>query len=78
MNRRGFTFIELLVSMVLLGVVSLAVYQLLTNNQRLYRQQAERSDLNATLRGATSILRSCPWSCARSTRPTRPRATSSP
>lgn len=56
MNRRGFTLIELLVSMVLLGVVSLAVYQLLTNNQRLYRQQAERSDLNATLRGATSIL----------------------
>jgi prepilin-type N-terminal cleavage/methylation domain-containing protein len=56
MNTRGFTFIELLVSMILLGVVSLAVYQLLTNNQRLYRQQAERSDLNATLRGATSIL----------------------
>lgn len=56
MNRRGFTFVELLISMVLLGVVSLAVYQLLTNNQRLYRQQAERSDLNATLRGATSIL----------------------
>ncbi len=56
MNSRGFTFIELLVSMILLGVVSLAVYQLLTNNQRLYRQQAERSDLNATLRGATSIL----------------------
>ena len=56
MNSRGFTFIELLVSMVLLGVVSLAVYQLLTNNQRLYRQQAERTDLNATLRGATTIL----------------------
>lgn len=56
MNRRGFTFIELLVAMVLLGVVALAVYQLLTNNQRLYRQQAERSDLNETLRGATSML----------------------
>ena len=56
MNRRGFTFIELLVAMVLLGVVALAVYQLLTNNQRLYRQQAERSDLNETLRGATAIL----------------------
>ncbi len=56
MNRRGFTFIELLISMVLLGVVALAVYQLLTNNQRLYRQQAERTDLNETLRGATAIL----------------------
>ena len=56
MNRRGFTFIELLVAMVLLGVVALAIYQLLTNNQRLYRQQAERSDLNETLRGATSML----------------------
>ena len=38
MNRRGFTLIELLVSMVLLGVVALAIYQLLTTNQRLYRQ----------------------------------------
>ena len=56
MNRRGFTLVELLVSMILLGVVALAIYQLLTNNQRLYRQQGERSDLNATLRGATSIL----------------------
>ena len=56
MNRRGFTLIELLVSMVLLGVVALAIYQLLTTNQRLYRQQAERSDLNETLRGATAIL----------------------
>lgn len=56
MNRRGFTLIELLVAMVLLGVVSLAVYRLLTSNQQLYRQQAERSDLNATLRGATSML----------------------
>jgi len=56
MNRRGFTVVELLISMILLGVIALAVYQLLTSNQRLYRQQAERSDLNETLRGATSMI----------------------
>ncbi len=56
MNKRGFTLIELLVGMVLVSAVALSVYQLLTNNQRLYRQQTERVDLNTTLRSAVSIL----------------------
>ncbi len=56
MNRRGFTLMELLVGLVLVSAVGLSIYQLLTTNQRLYRQQAERVDLNSTLRGAVSIL----------------------
>ncbi|MDH3291913.1 MAG: prepilin-type N-terminal cleavage/methylation domain-containing protein [Gemmatimonadota bacterium] len=56
MNRRGFSLIELLVGMVLVSAVGLSIYQLLSTNQRLYRQQSERVDLNSTLRGAVSIL----------------------
>lgn len=56
MNRRGFTLIELLVSLVLVGVVTGAIYTLLLNNQRIYRQQVERVELNATLRAAVAIL----------------------
>jgi prepilin-type N-terminal cleavage/methylation domain-containing protein len=56
MNRRGFTLIELLVGVILVGIVSLSIYQLLINNQRMYRQQTERADLNTTLRGAVAIV----------------------
>lgn len=56
MNRRGFTLIELLVSLVLVGIVAASIYQLLLNNQRIYLQQTERVDLNATIRAAVAIL----------------------
>ncbi|MGD8726775.1 MAG: prepilin-type N-terminal cleavage/methylation domain-containing protein [Gemmatimonadales bacterium] len=55
-NRRGFTLVELLVSMILVGIVGLAAYQLLVKNQQLYRQQAERTDLNANMRAAVIML----------------------
>ena len=38
-SRRGFTMIELLIALVLLGIVSAAVYRVLVNNQRLYLAQ---------------------------------------
>lgn len=48
--------VELLVALVLMGIVSTAVYTLLVNNQRLYRQQTQRIELNDNLRSATAIL----------------------
>jgi prepilin-type N-terminal cleavage/methylation domain-containing protein len=54
--RRGFTIIELLVALVLLGLVSAAVYRVLVNNQRLYMAQTQRIDLSQNIRAASSIL----------------------
>ena len=54
--RRGFTMIELLVALVLLGLVSTALYRVLVNNQRLYMAQTQRIDLSQNIRAAGSIL----------------------
>jgi prepilin-type N-terminal cleavage/methylation domain-containing protein len=56
MTRRGFTFAEILVAMTLMGIVSVSIYKLLNNNQRLYQEQAARMDLNQNVRSAVSIL----------------------
>src|SRR5436309_10874376 len=40
--RSGFTMVELLVALVLLGIVSAALYRVLVNNQRLYMAQTAR------------------------------------
>jgi prepilin-type N-terminal cleavage/methylation domain-containing protein len=56
LNRRGFTLIELLVGMVLLGIVSAAIYRVLVNNQRIYQAQTQRVDLQQNIRAATQIL----------------------
>jgi prepilin-type N-terminal cleavage/methylation domain-containing protein len=55
-GRRGFTMIELLVALVLLGLVSAAVYRVLVNNQRLYMDQTQRIDLQQNIRAASTIL----------------------
>ena len=56
MSRRGFTMIELLVALVLLGLVSTAIYRVLVNNQRVYMAQTQRIDLSQNIRAANSIL----------------------
>ena len=56
LGRRGFTMIELLVALVLLGLVSAATYRVLVNNQRLYMAQTARIDLAQNIRAAGSIL----------------------
>lgn len=55
-GRRGFTMIELLVALVLLGLVSAALYRVLVNNQRLYMAQTQRIDLSQNIRAASTIL----------------------
>ena len=54
--RRGFTMVELLVALALLGIVSVALYRVLVNNQRLYMAQTQRIDLAQNIRAAGSIL----------------------
>jgi prepilin-type N-terminal cleavage/methylation domain-containing protein len=56
LSRRGYTIIELLVALVLLGIVSAALYRVLANNQRLYTAQTQRIDLAQNIRAAVSIL----------------------
>ncbi len=54
--RRGFTLIELMIALVLLGIVSGAIYQVLVNNQRVYQAQTQQIDLQQNLRAAATIL----------------------
>lgn len=55
-GRRGFTMVELLIALVLLGLVSAALYRVLVNNQRLYTAQTQRIDLSQNIRAAGTIL----------------------
>src|SRR2546425_549271 len=48
--RRGFTLIELMIALVLLGMVSAAVYKVLVNNQRVYLAQTQTIDLQQNTR----------------------------
>ncbi len=54
--RRGFSLIELMIALVLLGLVSTAVYKVLVNNQRLYLAQTQTIDLQQNIRAAAAIL----------------------
>ncbi len=54
--RRGFTLIELMIALVLLGLVSAAVYKVLVNNQRVYLAQTQTIDLQQNIRAAAAIL----------------------
>jgi len=58
LTKRGFTLVELLIALSLMGLVSTAIYTLLINNQRLYRQQTEKIAVNDNLRSAVAILTS--------------------
>lgn len=57
-NNKGFTLIEMLVAVVLMGIVSGSIYQLLINNQRVYREQSQRVEMNGNVRGAISVIQS--------------------
>jgi prepilin-type N-terminal cleavage/methylation domain-containing protein len=55
-NSRGFTLVEILIALVLMGIVGTALYQLLVANQRLYRAQVQSVAINESARAAVSIL----------------------
>jgi type II secretory pathway component PulJ len=48
--------VELMIALVLLGIVSAAVYKVLVNNQRLYLAQTQTIDLQGNIRAAAAIL----------------------
>jgi len=52
----GFTLVEILIALVLLGVVTAALYRVLINNQRVYTAQMQRIDLQQNIRAAATIL----------------------
>ena len=56
LTRRGFTLIELMIALVLLGLVSTAVYKVLINNQRVYLAQTQTIDLQQNIRAGAAIL----------------------
>jgi prepilin-type N-terminal cleavage/methylation domain-containing protein len=56
LGRRGYTLVELMIALVLLGIVSGAIYQVLVNNQRVYQAQTQQIDLQENLRAATTVL----------------------
>jgi prepilin-type N-terminal cleavage/methylation domain-containing protein len=56
LTRRGFTLVELMIAIVLLGIVSAALYKVLLNNQRTFAAQTQRIDLQQNIRAAATIL----------------------
>ena len=55
-NRRGFTLIEILVSLVIMLIVSGAIYKMLNSSQRLSRAQAERVSLQTNVRSGALVV----------------------
>ncbi|MGH7529635.1 MAG: prepilin-type N-terminal cleavage/methylation domain-containing protein, partial [Gemmatimonadales bacterium] len=41
-TSRGFTLIELMLALLLMGIVTAGVYRVLVNNQRTYHAQTQR------------------------------------
>jgi len=54
--RHGFTLVEILVALVIMGVVSGAVYQLLYTTQRLSRAQTEQVSLQSNVRTGSLLV----------------------
>jgi prepilin-type N-terminal cleavage/methylation domain-containing protein len=54
--RRGFTLIELMLAMVMMLIVSGAVYQLLITTQRVAAVQTEQLGMQANVRGAALVV----------------------
>ncbi len=56
-SRRGFTLIEVMISLVIMLMVMGAVYKLILSSQRLAREQAERVNLQSNVRiGSLAVL----------------------
>ena len=55
-QRRGFTLIEVLIALVIMGVVTGALYQLLNTSQRLSLAQAEQVSLQSNVRTGSLVV----------------------
>jgi len=55
-QRRGFTLVEVLLALVIMGVVTGALYRLLNTNQRLALAQAEQVSLQSNVRTGSLIV----------------------
>ncbi|HKV72237.1 MAG TPA: prepilin-type N-terminal cleavage/methylation domain-containing protein, partial [Gemmatimonadales bacterium] len=53
---RGFTLVELMVGLLLLGIISVGIYRVLVKNQQLYQTQSQKVDVGQNLRAAAAIL----------------------
>lgn len=56
LSHRGFTLVELLVALVLMGLVSVGIYRVLVSNQRMYHAQTQRIDLQQNIRAGVTLL----------------------
>lgn len=54
--KRGFTLLELLIAVALLGLIAALVYPIVAGQQRLYRTETQRVDVRQNLRAAAAIL----------------------
>jgi prepilin-type N-terminal cleavage/methylation domain-containing protein len=55
-TRRGFTLVELLIALVILGLVSASIFSLLNTTQRVTRAQAERTSLQSNVRTGAIVV----------------------
>ena len=56
LSRRGFTLIELMIALLLLGIVATGIYRVLVSNQQIYLAQTQRIDLQQNIRAALTLL----------------------
>lgn len=56
LKPRGFTLVELLIGLLLLGIISVGIYRVIVKNQQLYQTQAQKVDVGQNLRAASAIL----------------------
>ena len=55
-QRRGFTLVEVLIALVIMGVVTGAIYRLLNSSQRLSLAQAEQVSLQSNVRTGSLVV----------------------
>ena len=56
LTRRGFSLIELVLALVILGIVAGAIYKVLLTNQQTYTAQTQGIDLQQNLRAGAALL----------------------